>query len=285
MAKLDTRAVGLDAGLAAIKFLTGKENLHYGIWDGLEPNAGNIAAAQEAYTERLFAFLPERKNMSILDIGGGAGETAKKLKDLGHKVQIVVPSAFLADRCRQKCGPDVPVHEMKFEDFQTVETFDICLFSESFQYIPMDISLPKATSLLNSDGRIIIGDCFRSKEYAGKNKPTRVGGGWPFHRYEKLINDMGFIVEELEDITGSVAPSVQIEQDFFNFVGYATTRLSDEIAIKKPFLGKLIAVLFRAIIGKDRQARLQERLLGNERNAENFILLNHYIMTRLKPSS
>ena len=52
MAKLDTRAVGLDAGLAAIKFLTGKENLHYGIWDGLEPNAGNIAAAQEAYTER-----------------------------------------------------------------------------------------------------------------------------------------------------------------------------------------------------------------------------------------
>lgn len=285
MGKLDTRAVGLDAGLAAIKYLTGKENLHYGIWDGLDHNAGNLGTAQEAYTKRLFALLPNRKNMSILDIGGGAGETAKKLKDMGHKVQIVVPSAFLAERCRQKCGPEVPVHEMMFEDFQTEDQFDICLFSESFQYIPMQQSLPKAVSLLNAKGRIVIGDCFRTKAYYQRDKPSRVGGGWPFWRYEELIKEMGFEVEAFEDITESAAPSVQVEQDFFNVVGYATTRLSDEITAKKPFLGKLVSVLLRTIIGKDRQARLLQRLNGNDRNAENFILLNRYILTRLKPAS
>ena len=285
MAKLDTRTIGLDAGLAVIKYLTGKENLHYGIWDGLEPNAGNLGAAQEAYTKRLFTFLPKRKNMSILDIGGGAGETARKLADMGHTVEIVVPSAFLADRCRRKCGPDMPVHEMTFEDFGTDKTFDICLFSESFQYIPMELSVPKAVSLLNERGRIVIGDCFRTEAYYRDDKPGRVGGGWPFRKYENLIAEMDFEVEKLEDITASVAPSVQVEQDFFNVIGYAVSCLSDEMQSKKPFMYKVISRLVRTMIGPDRQARLMRRLQGNDRNPENFILLNRYILTRLKPKS
>ena len=33
--KINTQAIGLDVGLAFTKWLTGAENLHYGLWDGL----------------------------------------------------------------------------------------------------------------------------------------------------------------------------------------------------------------------------------------------------------
>ena len=56
--KIDTRAVGLDVGLAFIRWLAGAENLHYGLWDGLEPVAGNLRRAQDAYTDKLVALLP-----------------------------------------------------------------------------------------------------------------------------------------------------------------------------------------------------------------------------------
>jgi hypothetical protein len=56
--KIDTRAVGLDAGLALIRWLTGAESLHYGLWTGLEVTAGNLRRAQDAYTEKLFALMP-----------------------------------------------------------------------------------------------------------------------------------------------------------------------------------------------------------------------------------
>ena len=99
-AKLDTQAIGLDTALALSRWLTGTEHLHYGLWTGLQVCAANVGRAQDAYSVKLFAMLPQRDNLRILDIGGGSGETAKKLIALGHRVEIVVPSAFLAERCR-----------------------------------------------------------------------------------------------------------------------------------------------------------------------------------------
>ena len=71
--KLDTRAIGLDVGLQLTKWLTGAENLHYGLWTGLDVNAANVGAAQAAYTDKLFKLLPEGP-LRILDIGGGLGQ-------------------------------------------------------------------------------------------------------------------------------------------------------------------------------------------------------------------
>jgi hypothetical protein len=85
--KLDTKAIGLDTGLALSRWLTGAEHLHYGLWTGLTVAAGNVGAAQDAYSARLFAHLPSGK-LRILDIGGGAGETAKKLIALGHRLSV-----------------------------------------------------------------------------------------------------------------------------------------------------------------------------------------------------
>ena len=121
--KIDTQALGLDGGLHFIRWLTGAENLHYGLWTGLEVNAGNLRAAQDAYTDLLFSFLPPGP-LRILDIGGGAGETARKLLALGHSVEIVVPSPLLAGRCREN-APGAAVHECKFEDFASAKRFSM----------------------------------------------------------------------------------------------------------------------------------------------------------------
>lgn len=279
--KIDTRAVGLDVGLAFIRWLTGAENLHYGLWTGLEVTAANLKAAQEAYTEKLFGYLPAGR-LRILDIGGGAGETARKLLALGHEVEIVVPSAFLAARCRAN-APGAVVHECTFEDFTGHGPFDLCLFSESFQYIPMTESLPKCGALLAPGGQVVIADCFRTEAYKGRSTHgPQAGGGHRLQAFRTALEGSVFRVATEEDITAEVAPSIDLEQHLFNVIGHGVTRLSDEIKARKPAAHWTLARFIGLFLSKRRRANLMRRLTGSERNAEAFQTFNRYLMLRLE---
>ena len=280
--KLDTKAIGLDVGLAAVKFLTGKENLHYGIWDDLDTCAANVGPAQEAYTELLFTLLPKGGPLRILDIGGGAGETARKLTALGHSVDIIIPSPYLANRCREN-APLANVHECMMEQFTGSGPYDVCLFSESFQYIPMDYSLPKATELLAENGVIIIADCFRRDAYYASDRTIRVGGGHSVTKFHETVHvhDLGIVSSQ--DITQSVSASVQIEQDFFNVMGLGLTRIDEELESKKPWVKKIIRGFLGLILSRRRRAKLANRLVGTDRSAANFENLNQYLMMVLRP--
>ena len=132
-----SQSIGLDIALILSKLITGKSNLHYGIWDGLEVTMGNLCLAQEAYTKNLFNYLPKKKSMKILDIGGGGGETAKKLLDKGHEVDIIVPSEELAKEAKETTKGNADIYQKIFEDYipKNKKLYDVCLFSESFQYI------------------------------------------------------------------------------------------------------------------------------------------------------
>lgn len=278
--KLNTRAIGLDIGLAFVKWLTGAENLHYGYWDGLEVTAANLRAAQEAYTDKLFALLPDRP-LRILDIGGGAGETAKKLLALGHRVDIVVPSPFLAERCRAN-APGAHVHECMFEDFTGQGPFDICLFSESFQYIPLDRSLPTCISLLAEGGEIVLADCFRSGRF--KPDPTRatVGGGHPIAKFRAALAGLPLDVLSEEDITEHTAPSVEIEQGLFNVLGYGLTRVDAELREKRPRLRWVLSRGLGLFLHERKRVRLHQRLNEQTRNRTVFAENNTYLMMRLR---
>lgn len=283
--RIDSRAVGLDIALAAARFLTGRENLHYGLWEGgLEVNAGNLGRAQEAYTERLFAFagLDDGRPRRVLDIGGGAGETARKLLALGHEVDIVIPSQVLAERCREN-APAARVHECLFEAFESDRRFDVCLFSESFQYIPPEIALEKAAGLLDKGGEIVISDCFRSPGYRKENDEVVVGGGHRIARYRDAVEALGLKVLAEEDVTEAVAPSVEIEQDFYNVLGFTLSRIDRELREKKPWLRRSLAALVRLFIDERRRRRLDQRLNQRTRTAEAFRRNNIYLMTRLRP--
>ncbi len=278
--KLDTRAIGLDVGLAFTRWLTGAENLHYGLWDGLDVNAANVGPAQAAYTAKLFRLLPDGP-LRILDIGGGAGETAKKLLALGHSVDIVVPSAFLAARCREN-APGAVVHEMMFEDFAGTGPFDLCLFSESFQYIPIETALDKAARLAPG-GHILIADCFRTPEGATQEGYARkVGGGHHITRWhEVLAARPGLTLLHEEDITDSVAPSVDVEQDLYNVFGLALTRIDAELAAKKPGLRRLLGFVLRVLLSAKARVRITQRLQERTRTAEAFRAYNRYLMVKL----
>jgi len=277
--KLNTQAIGLDAGLAFIKWLTGAENLHYGLWDGLDVTAGDLRRAQDAYTDKLFKLLPDTP-CRILDIGGGAGETAAKLIALGHEVDIVVPSEFLASRCREK-APKARVHEMMFEDFQTDRQFDLCLFSESYQYIPLQIGLPKCLTLLTESGQIIISDCFRTPEYKRELYSAKVGGGHRETLFRDMLAEQPVKIVFEEDITNSVAASVDLEQSLFNVFGYAFGRIDDELAAKKPKSRWALHKLLGLVMSKRKRVKLDERLNQQTRNSENFCKYNRYYMIKL----
>lgn len=278
--KIDTRAVGLDVGLAFIRWLTGADNLHYGLWTGLEVTAGNLRAAQDAYTVKLFGYLPAAP-LRILDIGGGAGETARKLLALGHSVEIVVPSAFLAARCRVN-APGAVVHECRLEDFTGSGPYDLCLFSESFQYIPMRESLPRCDQLLAPGGQILIADCFRAEGFQGrKSLGAQPGGGHGERPFRVAVEASAFHIVAEEDITAAVAPSIDLEQQLYSVLGHGVTRLSDELRDKRPMARWLLVRLIGLFLSQKRRANLMQRLTGASRTAEAFKTFNRYRILRL----
>jgi SAM-dependent methyltransferase len=279
--KIDTRAVGLDVGLAFIRWLTGADNLHYGLWTGLDVTAGNLRQAQDAYTVKLFGYLPEGR-LRILDIGGGAGETAKKLLALGHSVDIVVPSAFLAARCRIN-APQATVHECRLEDFAGQGPYDLCLFSESFQYIPLGESLPRCAVLLAPGGQILIADCFRTEAYEGRAKHgPQPGGGHSVSAFTAAVEASAFAVAGEEDITDAVAPSIDLEQQFYAVLGHGVTRLTDELQEKRPFGRWVLARVIGLFLSQKRRTNLMQRLTGASRTAEAFKTYNRYRILRLE---
>lgn len=277
---LDTQAIGLDVGLGFVKWLTGAENLHYGLWDGLDVSAANLGAAQAAYTDKLFALLPEGP-LRILDVGGGAGETARKLLGLGHTVEIVVPSPLLADHCRTN-APGARVHLARFEDAAPEGRFDLCLFSESFQYIPLDVSLPKALDLVRPGGHILLADCFRAPGHIGGGKLRTVGGGHPVAGFRAAVADLRLDVLHDEDITTSVAPSIDLEAGLFRVFGHAVTRVDEELAAKRPTARWALGKLLRTVVSERRRHRLMERLRAEGRTSEAFLASNRYLMVKLR---
>lgn len=278
--KLDTRAIGLDTALALSRWLTGKEHLHYGMWTGIDVAAGNVGQAQDAYSARLFALFPPKAAMRILDIGGGAGETAKKLIALGHRVEIVIPSAFLAARCRAN-APEAKVHECRFEDLQSDGGFDLCLFSESFQYIPLAISLDKARSLLAPGGEIVIGDCFRREGFQPDATFYKVGGGHQIEAFRAALSSQPLALLAEEDITVAVAPSIDLEQQLFNVLGTGIAGFDRELTHKRPAQHWLLMGALRFLLSKRKRARLAQRLFDRARTAEAFIAHNRYLLLRL----
>ena len=278
--KIDTRAVGLDTALALSLWLTGKEHLHYGLWTGIDIAAGNVGRAQDAYSDRLFALLPQRAGLRILDIGGGAGETAKKLLMLGHSVEIVVPSAFLANRCRQN-APQAIVHECGFEELQSAGAFDLCLFSESFQYIPLPLALQKAQSLLVPGGEILIGDCFRAESFPAGSTEYIVGGGHRVTDFRKHLGSLPLRVLAEEDITEAVAPSIDLEQGLFNVLGVGLSGFEAQIKAKRPVKHWLLHRALRLVMNDAKRLRLSRRLFERARTSQAFIEYNRYLLIRL----
>lgn len=277
--KINSQEIGLDIATSLAKFVTGKENLHYGYWKNLEVNLENLGEAQEAFTERLLSYLPNKKNLKILDVGGGAGETAKKLNDLGHEVTMIVPSKILAERAKEKTQGKTKIIITTFEKYklETEKSFDLCLFFESFQYIPIETSIKKSIQFIKKDGQILIADCFRSKNYSVK-KTRPPGGGHELSKFYNKIKEYNLEIISDEDITFFVSPSIDLEQKFYNTLGFIYKRIEKELKLKRPLFFIIINFLFKISLKYSKRKKLNKRFFKNERNSKVFRENNSYMI-------
>ena len=283
-----SRLVGLDIALKVSSFVTGKEHLHYGLWEKLDITLENLGKAQEAYTNLLFKYLPKKepqKKLEILDIGGGAGENAKKLIERGHRVTIIVPSKILAEHAKKNTNKKAEVLITTFEDYiPKYNSFDLCLFAESFQYIPIKTALKKASMLLKNNGEILIADCFRSdKKQIGIIRQP--GGGASLKSMEKELEIQKFKILVRKEITKLVAPSVELEQKFYNTLGFSINRIITSLNVNRPITLKFLKIIYKIFFSKRRRKRLEKRLFENTRTADSFIKYNHYMIYKLRPRS
>ena len=286
--KESSRLVGLDIALKVSSFVTGKEHLHYGLWEKLDVTLENLGKAQEAYTNLLFKYLPKKepqKKLEILDIGGGAGENAKKLIERGHRVTIIVPSKILAEHAKINTNKKAEILITTFEDYiPKYNSFDLCLFAESFQYIPIKTALKKARILLKNNGEILIADCFRSdKKQIGIIRQP--GGGASLKSMEKELEIQKFKILVRKEITKLVAPSVELEQKFYNTLGFSINRIVTSLNVNRPITLKFLKIIYKIFFSKRRRKRLEKRLFENTRTADSFIKYNHYMIYKLRPGS
>ena len=170
--KSDTKELGLVAGLIFGKYFFGTEDLNYGYWpEGLEVKIENLKMAQKYHSEFILSHMPEKAH-AILDVGCGVGRFANRLIKKGYTVDCVSTGTYLTEKARENLGAKCRIFESPFEDLDIEGSYDLILFSESFQYIKMPEVIEQSLKYLNPEGYILICDFFK-RDGVGK---SMIGG-------------------------------------------------------------------------------------------------------------
>jgi len=259
---LQSPEFGLALGLVVGRFALGMQDLHYGYWtEDLEVIPANLPRAQARYTEELIADIPQGVR-SILDVGCGAGNTARKLLDRGYEVDGVSPNAWLTAEARKVLGSGARVFESKFEDVTLDRTYDLILFSESFLFMKAERALARAESALNPGGYILISDIF--KVPADEQSP--IGGGQDLRRYRALLAASNFELLKDTDMTDRIAPTFDLLQRAYGeAIGPAYDLILARLGASYPLLMKLLRWKFRAKI-----RRYEEKHFSGKRDGAHF---------------
>lgn len=272
--KIDTKAESLDVYVYVAKTFADSPWLHYGLWEpGETPNIPQLRMAQERYVDKLLALLPQPP-CRILDIGGGTGEMAHLLLSKGYQADMLTPSVLQAEIAREKLGNNGQVFECKFEAFEGAGPYDVCMFSESFQYVELDVALKKLDSILSLGGRIVIADCFRTDAYQGDRQP---GGGHRFSVFSEMIADYGFRIVEDHEVTEAAAQSMAIDQKFYRgFAAPAIEQVRGLLQTKRPILYWFAKQAYKLFVPKGERENIVARLKADYRSPEAFARVNTY---------
>lgn len=268
MDKYDSKVVGLDAGLLIGKFFLNTEELHYGYWpDDKTATAQNFAGAQARHSQLIIDHIPDGVKR-ILDVGSGSGSLAQKLISLGYKVDCVVPSEFLAKKIKDKLGKNSIIHVCKFEDLEESQSYDLILFSESFQYVLMEQSINKIVSMLPKNGHLLICDVFH-KNVTGVS-PMRGGHRWDL--FENQISKSSLKQITNLDITAETAPTYDFLNQLLKEVVIPISDISGNyLNSNYPKLSKILKWKYRKKLDK-----IEKVWYSGELTGENFIKFKSY---------
>ncbi len=274
--KVDSKEVGLVAGLNLFHFFLGSRDLHYGLWkDDLEVTIQNLPEAQRRYSDFLLSHIPDGVKR-VLDVGCGAGGVASELIARGFQVEGVSPSPLLSEAAQQQAGDGFKIHSGRFEEvrFADDEKFDLVMFSESFQYIKLDQVFELASKRLNPGGHVLICDFFKTNE-PGKSV---IGGGHSIDKFRAALEKSGLELLEDKDITKETAPNLDIVNQMgrelflptFKLIGYSFDH-------NHPWLAKFFRWKY-----KKKLKKINHKYLSGERSGESFARYKVYRLLLLK---
>ena len=257
-----SRELGLEVGSICGQYFLKLEHLHYGYWTGdIEIDIANLHIAQDEYAKFVISHIPDGVK-SILDVGCGTGQIAKKLLDMGYQVDCVSPCPFLKKQASELLGNRSYVFECFYENLQTVNRYDMVLFCESFQYIDMEQALSNTNKFLKNGGYLLICDIFR-KDVLDK---AFMGGGHSLTRFYNLIAKSSFRLIENVDITEQTAPNMDLLDDVMESVVRPVVSAGVRfLESRNPIMLKLLRWKYRKKINKAHKKYLEGRKTG-----ENF---------------
>lgn len=247
LAPLDSRQYGLESGQIFARFFLGTEDLHWGFWPKELPvNVSNMAQAQERHSDLIAQHLPPGTR-TVLDVGGGSGQFAERLTASGLQVDVVIPSEHLGRRIRERLPASSHVYVSRFEDMTPRQQYDVVLFSESFQYIPVPAALAQAAACLSPGGHLIICDYFR---LATPGKPP-VGGGHRLTELESGLAAAPFTELTRLDVTDEAAPTCELLGQFIEQVAGPLKDLTGQyMQHHHPFIAKVLGWKLRKKLAK-----------------------------------
>lgn len=273
--RISFQYTGLEIATLVGRFFLDTEDLHYGYWvEGLPVKTANLKQAQENYTDLIIRHIPE-ETRTILDVGAGNGNLSRKLQNNGFTIESLTPSFYQAEVIKSKLKAGSRVHVSRFQSCKTLGKYDLIIFSESFQYIPVKKAITMARSLLNTSGKILICDFF--------SKVTKdvdiFNGGHNWDKYlDVLVKESIEILIDL-DITPETAPNIKLFSDLVNDVGLPSAWMVKEyLFYKYPRIMSLLRWKFRS-----KYRSLTGRYDKNILNAENFLKCKTYRLMLLKP--
>jgi len=256
-----------ELGLVLARQLFGIEDLHYGLWeDDLELSLANAPLAQQRYSDMLMAELPCPSSggpggVRVLDVGCGAGNFLRQLLERGYHADGLVPAPALAVAVRERLadwnGYEPTVFECRFEDLPLGElqaSYDVVLFSESFQYVPLQDSVPRAAALLRPGGLLLISDFFRSDADGDGGPGDRsFGGGHRIRDFSARIAEAPFEPVTDRDITVETSRNLELVNDLLmNRARPAALSIHRYLGSNHPLATRLGLWLFRKRVEKIR---------------------------------
>ena len=263
-----SRELGLEiASLCGRHFLK-INHLHYGYWpEDLELDIMNLHIAQDKYTNFLIDNIPQGTK-TILDVGCGSGQNAKKMVEAGYHVDCVSPSPTLANNARELLGPGYEVYVSYYEDLQTDKRYDLILFSESFQYMKIEAAIKKSWGLLNDDGSMLICDAFKKDT----EEKCPLSGGHYLSTFNTIIDSQPFELCKDIDITEQTAPNIDLENKMLMEVGAPAWDLFNKLMDSRyPLMAKLLRWKYRKKIDK-----IQRKYFSGQKSGDNFRKFKSY---------
>ena len=275
--KVSSQKIGLDIGLVIGRFFMGSEDLHYGYWpNGKDASVQNFAHAQDSHSELIMDQIPENINY-ILDVGGGSGNLALKLINNGYRVDCVIPSAFLAEQAKTKLGNESVIHICGFEQMPSTKTYDLIIFSESFQYVKMKKSLQKIEKMTSPNGHLLICDFFRRD----LTEKSPIGGGHSWQGFKDTISTLPFQQVTDLDISLETAPTIDLLDQFCQDVLMPISEMSGSyLQYNYPYLTALLNWKL-----KKRIEKIRRTFLSGDLNGESFKKFKTYHLLLYKRKS